>query len=289
MEMLASIAWAGKSAELVLGTIAGLLITYVLVVAYRRLSPKKIQRAIDKLAEGPIEETRPPGEQMPEQIMFARTSKFARTETDIGRVLAIRAMHFGDDAPASGDAYTNSRLIETQLIKLVYKDGTSVGFWGVLPVSKANFEAFCAGQRTHEQMFSDAAISWDEAAKQDALYLYFTGLVAAPPNAGYSVIFDALAFFRDIHDVKPIAGIACYAEREAGQRLIDRSLLTAGFRETGAKLGVVSPRPVVACEGAGLDRFVATADKMLAASALNVPKWDDADRQHLFARIKGSA
>lgn len=177
----------------------------------------------------------------------ALTSRFVGRRSEMGEVLEIRRRVFEQvlhKPLVSGDeSYWACFERNKQVFKLVGEAGMPFGYWGVLPVSRASFEAFLAGKVSHSEMLTEHCLSWQDT-DPTGLYLYYVGIVSLSTEAleerephllrmEAKVIQDAMASMAVLASLAQIKGIAVYASTKFGARLSERKLIENGFRPTG--------------------------------------------------------
>ncbi len=177
----------------------------------------------------------------------ALSARYCNERWEIDEVLRLRRQYFSEvlnsDVISSDDSYWDTFEKNQHAFRIISESEQPFGYWGIIPVSKHDFERFIAGELSHAEMLSDASISWAEADPHD-LYLYHIGVVTIPkftdgahrnslPIREAKVELDNVATIYELSKWATIKGVAVYASTAKGEKAIIKNLLALGFERTG--------------------------------------------------------
>ncbi|MDR3476051.1 MAG: hypothetical protein P4M09_30770 [Devosia sp.] len=245
------------------GVVSALVVSailYILSIAYNTYKEHRArQDAQDALGE------RVKGKTEVDITSKRITSYFATDPTQLEDVLRIRASYFAKTVVSSDVSYRNCFKHNNMTFKIVAYDDEPMAYWGLMPIGRETFEAFCRGEVSHEEMLSNRCIAWDDA-DAGGLYLYVIGAVTpwTPPGGkpllrtdrgvlSTILLEDLFGFAKDLMDHYTVAGVAGYPSREKGRRWFDA---VPGLEIVeGAKVGGVDSQIVYAATSDVMDKL----------------------------------
>ncbi|MEO1573794.1 MAG: hypothetical protein AAFU65_02430 [Pseudomonadota bacterium] len=209
----------------------------------------------------------------------ALSSRFVREKWELRCILKMRKTFFEKikrrSELSSDESYWKAFERNNYAFSIVSERREPFGYWGLVPVSKKDFDRFVAGEVSHDEMLRDCTISWMDA-DPDELYLYHIGVVTMTDAAeklrttafqvnAAKIVRDIIAVLFWLHRLGTIKGIALYPSTEEGSSAIQHWLKNKGFVGTGELVDERDPiQEVHVLNDDKVDQFFASWEDNLA-------------------------
>ncbi len=225
------------------------------------------------------------------------SSRFANTEADLEAVLGLRRAFFGSQVIVPDESYRRCWRRNPDSMKLVFDfSKRPVGYWSVIPVSRASFSAFVENRCSHEEMLTRHCVGWD-AVDPGAAFLYVVGAVVPPEGAagqGYAaapsilssrVLLDLFSFADLLSCSVAVRGVCGYPSRTGGRQILKK----LGFAESGGYVGGDSRQPVCYYDEGRMRALRNLLSHYLSGKSEAAPEWDKDDRDRFFSILPAPA